>query len=545
MYVGDKKRINVSSSRFSDFIENDNLYIDKTAFIEHVLQDASTVLLFTRPRRMGKSLNMDTLATFLDCKKSTAHLFGGLYIEKSPEFGRINKYPVVYLDFVNLDSSDLDGLKVSFRRQILGMIEHLLDMEKLSLLLTEYVDNPTDYSPAVLNPLIKAVAEHHQKEPFLIIDEYDKVIMDTPNHREGDEMKSFVVNALQSALKGQTHFAKAVLTGVTRTTKESLFSSLNNLEVYDILHESVYDADFSLTEAELCELVPGDEIDGVRRWYNNMRVGGELLYNIYSVMNYLSKPKAGLKGYWSMTGGGNLLASLLNGKRAEVIANMLNDDRYRCNTALDYQVNMEHLKSAANCSDISFYTLAVQAGYLTFEQINSNFYKVFIPNEEAKRVWARLFLDTQYKDPIPEIIGIFGNIADTKQFSEQLTDFASMALSYHDMVKDEAERLYHVFFFTLLYMMGYDCRSNREAGLGRADILLRTPQYNAIFEFKTSDSEKDAALQKEAERAIGQIDEKEYWHEVKNSPLPLYKIGIACHGKKCFVKTVLHKTDYT
>ncbi|MCL2813110.1 MAG: ATP-binding protein [Oscillospiraceae bacterium] len=542
MFVGDKNRINVSSSRFSDFIANNNLYVDKTAFIEHVLQDASTVLLFTRPRRMGKSLNMDTLATFLDCMKSTARLFKGLYVETSPVFGQINQYPVVYLDFVNLDSSNLEGLRRSFRRQIREIIGKFFNPSEIKNNLKEYVDNPFDYSPDILGVLLKAVADHYQKEPFFIVDEYDKVIMDTLNHPEGDAIKNFIVNALQGALKGQTHFAKAVLTGVTRTTKESLFSTLNNLEVYDILHSSAYDADFSLTETELTELIPENEINGVRKWYNNMRVGDELLYNIYSVMSYLNKPKAGLKGYWSMTGGGNLLSSLLVGKRAEVIANMLNDNSYRCNTALDYQVNMEHLKNGANCSDISFYTIAVQAGYLTFEQVNSCLYEVFIPNEEAKRVWARLFLDTQYKDPIPKIIGIFGNIADTKQFSEQLTDFASMALSYHDIVKDEAERLYHVFFFALLYMMGYDCQSNREAGLGRADILLRTPQYNAIFEFKTSGSPKDEALQKEAEEAIRQIDGQEYWHEVKDSPLPLYKIGIACHGKKCFVKTILHSS---
>jgi hypothetical protein len=220
---------------------------------------------------------------------------------------------------------------------------------------------------------------------------------------------------------------------------------------------------------------------------------------------------------------------------------MLDDGQYRCNTTLDCQMNMDHLKNAANCSDISFYTLAVQAGYLSFEQINSALYEVFIPNEEAKQAWARLFLDTQYNDPIPQIIRIFGNIADTKQFGEQLTDFASMALSYHDVTKNEAERLYHVFFFTLLYVMGHECKSNREAGMGRADILLHTPQYNAIFEFKASASEKDAALQKKAEEAIRQIDEKEYWHETKNSLLPLYKIGIAFHGKKCLVKTVLHE----
>ena len=390
MYVGNKNRINVSSSRFSNFIKNDNLYVDKTAFIEHVLQDNSSVLLFTRPRRMGKSLNMDTLATFLDCNQNTAHLFKGLYVESSPVFSQVNQYPVVYLDFVNLNSADLFGLKKSFRRQILTTIKYLLKPERLDYNLKEYVENASDYSPDILGSLLEVIVEQYDKEPILIVDEYDKVIMDTLNYPEGDEIKKFIVNALQSVLKGRTYFTKTVLTGVTRTTKESLFSTLNNLQVYDILKPSIYDADFSLTESEMLELIPEAEIDGVQKWYNNMRVGNELLYNIYSVMNYLGNPEHGLMGYWSMTGGGSLLSSLLNTKRAEIIARMLQDERARHETMLDYQMNMEHLKNVANCNDISFYTIAVQAGYLSFEHVNANFFTVFIPNEEAKRVWAQM-----------------------------------------------------------------------------------------------------------------------------------------------------------
>jgi hypothetical protein len=115
MYIGDKNSINITSSRFVNFINDGNLYVDKTAFIEHVLKDDSDLLLFTRPRRMGKSLNMNTLATFLDCKQDTAHLFKGLYIEKSEKFSEVNKYPVVYLDFVSLSSSNLNDLRQSFR----------------------------------------------------------------------------------------------------------------------------------------------------------------------------------------------------------------------------------------------------------------------------------------------------------------------------------------------------------------------------------------------------------------------------------------------
>jgi len=540
MYVGDKNYIDMSSSRFSDFINKGNLYVDKTAFIEHVLENRSKVLLFTRPRRMGKSLNMNTLATFLDCKQDTAHLFKRLYIEKSDEFAKINQYPVVYLDFVNLTYSNMDDLRKSFRRQIRSIIKKFFDISKIEWDLQEYVDNPTDYSPDILGILLKAIAERYDKEPFLIIDEYDRIIMDTLNHRESDEIKGFIVGALQSALKGETHFEKAVLTGVTRTTKENLFSPLNNLEVYDILHESKYDADFSLTETELLELIPADQLDGVRKWYNNMRVGKELLYNVYSVMSYLSKPNAGLVGYWTMTGGGNLLSSLLTKSRLKIIERMLDDGQYHHSTTLDYQMNMEHLKNVADCSDISFYTIAVQAGYLSFERVRSNFFKVFIPNEEARRIWARLYLDVQHKGSISKITDIFDNISDVDQFSERLTDFASMALSYHDMEKKEAESLYHVFFFTLMYVMDLDCKSNREAGLGRADILVQTPEYSAILEFKTSDSPTDEALKAKTEEAIKQIDEKEYWHEVRHSPLPVYKVGVACCGKKCLVKAVLH-----
>ena len=540
MFVGDRNRINVSSSRFSDFIENDNLYVDKTAFIEHVLQDASSVLLFTRPRRMGKSLNMDTLATFLDCKKNTAHLFKGLYVENSPMFNQVNQYPVVYLDFVNLDSSNLEGLQRSFRSRILQLIEKLLDINNLNLALNEYINNTSDYSPYILSSLLEIVAERYQKKPFLLIDEYDKIIMDTLNHPEGDEIKNFIVNTLQSVMKGQTHFKKAVLTGVTRTTKESLFSTLNNLEVYDILHSSAYDADFSLAETELLELIPADEIDGVRKWYNNMRVGDELLYNIYSVMNYLSKPKSGLMGYWSMTGGGNLLSSLLNASRSEIIVQMLNDEQYRYDTKLDYQLNMEHIKNISLCDDISFYTLAVQAGYLSFERIDSDGFKVFIPNVEARKIWARLLLDAQYNSADNRLYNIFANIDKVDVFSRQLTDFTSMVLSYNDF-KERAEWVYHVFFLGLVYSLGYECKSNLEAGLGRFDIYMKSRKFCAVIEFKASKSSDDDALSREADIALEQIDNKEYWHDLRNSPLPVYKIGIACHGKKCLVKTLVHK----
>jgi hypothetical protein len=485
---------------------------------------------------MGKSLNMNTLATFLDCKQDTAHLFKGLYIESSPEFGKVNKYPVIYLSFNDLKPDDY---KWRFKMNLQEIARSYLAEEQINPKLLNYFEDKGNNSTGALLDLTNNLHSVYGIKPYIIIDEYDKILMDHIYSDEYTNLKKWITDIFGSALKDNASLEKAVLTGVTRVAKENMFSGLNNLKVYDVLTQSVYDADFSLTESELSELVPESEIDGVRKWYNNMRVGKALLYNIYSVMSYLSDGQAKLMGYWSMTGGGNLLASLLTKTRAETIARMLDDDEYRYGTMLDHQLNMECVKNTASCDNTSFYTLALQAGYLTFEQVNAGFFKVFIPNEEARRFWARLFLDTQYKNSIPRIIEIFNDIADTRRFDEQLTEFASMTLSYHDVVKNNTESLYHVFFFGLLYAVGYDCESNREAGLGRPDIFLRTPEYNAIFEFKVSESETDEALRRETEIALAQIDKKEYWPELVNSPLPVYKIAIACCGKKCLVKTVL------
>ena len=538
MYIGDKKRIDISSSQFSDFIENGRLYVDKTAFIEHVLQDESKVLLFTRPRRMGKSLNMNTLATFLDCKRDTAHLFRGLYIETSPEFAQINRYPVIYLSFRELKPDDY---KWRFKHNLRQIAESYLKEGQIGAELTEYFVDKDNNTTGALLDLTKNLHAAYGVKPYVLIDEYDKFLMDNIHSPELAVLKRWLTDIFGSALKDNGSLGKAVLTGVTRVAKENMFSGLNNLKVYDVLTASVYDTDFSLAESELTELVPEKAIGGVRRWYNNMRVGNTWLYNIYSVMNYLSDHERKLMGYWSMSGSDELLLSLLTGPRAEAIGSMLADGSHRHETMLDHRLTMDHLREVSRCSDVSFYTLAVQAGYLTFEPVGGNVYKVFIPNEEAKRVWARLLLDYRYNGDDGKLAAIFAGISKVDNFSKQLTEFVSMVLSYNDFKeKENAEWVYHVFFLGLVYSLGYKCKSNLEAGLGRFDIALKTPGFAAVIEFKVAKDADDKAMEAGVKEALAQIDEKEYWREFLGSDLPVYKIGISCHGKKCLAGTVLH-----
>ena len=403
----------MSSSIFENFINNDCLYVDKTAFIEHVINEVSDVVLFTRPRRMGKSLNMNTLAAFLDCKKDTAGLFRGLYIEKSPVFGEINKYPVIYLSFKDCTP---DNYKKELKNQIGKLIDKYLNPAQMGRILKNYLDDKNDYSSTIMRELTEILFEVYNKKPFILIDEYDKPLLDNMLHADFMEIKAYLVVFLSSSMKDNPYLGKAVFTGVTRITKENLFSGLNNVKVYDIFKPSAFDADFSLTEDELAELVPEDKISAVREWYNNMRVGGNLLYNIFSVMSYLSDKKAGPQAYWSRTGSEDLLVKLINDNRASAIINMMENSSCQTDVLLDHQINMEHLKDSTLCSDASFYTLAVQAGYLSFNPTEHSVYKIFIPNKEARGVWARIILNYRYKGTDAKLAEIFNGIHDINTF---------------------------------------------------------------------------------------------------------------------------------
>ena len=360
MYVGNKNRINVSSSQFTKFIENGNLYVDKTAFIEHILNDDSDVLLFTRPRRMGKSLNMNTLATFLDCKKDTAHLFSGLYIERSEKFCDINKYPVIYLSFKDYK---IDSFKKLLRRDIVKTIKKYLSPTQYGDELTDYINDKYDYDSAILKELMEILSDIYGKNPYILIDEYDKPVMDSINRSGFRELKEYIADLFTATMKDNPYLEKAVLTGVTRIAKESMFSNLNNLEVYDVFAGGVYDNDFSLTDQELTELVPAEKLPELREWYNNVRVGGSMLYNIYSVMSCLRKGYK-LNTYWSSTGNMNILTDLITPARAEQLSRMLAEPGYTHETYLEPKLDLSLLLN--NVDDLYYYSLAVQAGDLTY-----------------------------------------------------------------------------------------------------------------------------------------------------------------------------------
>jgi hypothetical protein len=530
---GNRDKITLGSSMFSVFIEKDYLYVDKTRFIENVIDSVQTVLLIPRPRRTGKTLNLDTLRTFLDCKEKSRALFSGLYIETTPVMAEINKYPVIYLDFKDLRIEDY---KQEFKSKLRGIAKKYLTEEQVSYDISDFLNNKDNFTTSALLHLTTNIYEVYGVKPYILIDEYDSLIMDNMGTEEGEEMRKWLSYVLESALKNNRALEKAVLTGITRVSQEGFFSKLNNVTVYDIFTPSVFDDNFSLTEAELTELVPDGQI-AIRHWYNNMRVGDARLYNLYSVLSYLLSPKKELKCYWGQSGIMDFFIRLMTTKRLESLLWLLNDRNNKLPVSIEPRIVLQYLKNRD--SDKDFYSMAIQAGYLTYDVVSRQdgemLCDVYVPNFELIYVWKNFILDNCLKTTGPDLRDIMKEISRLETFSAALTNFITDRLSFYDFDSREPEKTYHVYVLAMFAAAGYQSASNREAGSGRYDVAVQGADQNVVIEFKKASGPEK--LTDAADAALRQIDEKQYCAPFEKMGKPIYKIGIGFCGKRCFAKT--------
>ena len=530
---GDKKRIDLSSSEFREFITKGHLYVDKTGFIEHVLNEASKIMLFTRPRRTGKSLNLDMLRTFLDCKLDTKGLFKGLYIEGSPVFGQINSSPVIYMNFKVLLAN---GYKRELIETVRDAAEYYLRDDQISRRMRLFFEGGMDSSLG-LRHLTENIHDVYGAKPYILIDEYDKLLMDNLNASEYETIRDWLKTVFEGSLKDNHHLEKCIMVGVTRVSQESLLSGLNNLDVYDVFRPSVFDGDFSLTEDEVNELLGGEQLEAAREWYNNYRVGNEKLFTMYSVLSYAKKGV--LDNYWGMSGTMDMLMDALSPQRADAITDLLSNGK-EIETKIKRRVSLKQLRGG-NIEDDSFYSFAVQTGYLTYELHQKgdagDIYRLRCPNKELIRVWYDFILSDVVIGKHRSLRDIFRYIAETEDFSRNFQEFVSFQLSSFDVGK-ELEKTYHVLVFGLILGAGFKCSSNRESGQGRYDLWLEGPDFNVIIEFKKTNKETDD-LEALANAAIGQIDSRKYYANFPAN-VPLYKVGVGCYKAECCVITVPH-----
>ncbi|MDR2580308.1 MAG: ATP-binding protein [Fibromonadaceae bacterium] len=520
-----KPRIDLSSSEFAHYIEKKLLYVDKSMFIEHFMDNPSKVLLITRPRRMGKSLNMNMLAEFLDCQKNSGHLFKGLKIEKRKMFKEhLNKYPVVYLTFKNLH---IDDYKLSIKQMFIDAADKYIPKEKRTAFVKDFITNKKNVQVMGIRYILQNISEVYGKNPVVLIDEYDKILMDNIKSKEYENLRNYISGVFNSGFKDNPYLHKALLTGVLRISQESIFSNLNNVEVFDVFAKSEFDEDFGLTEKEVKALVEPKDFKIVKRWYDGIRVGNSYVFYIYSVMYFLSKGE--ISNYWGQSGTINLLGDLLTQSKALCLGEAVKKFGNTFTTELDPRVSLKELFS--DKEDKYYYALAVQAGYLAWSEAagskpGKRLYKLCVPNEELMMVWEEYILSSIVKKAEQSRLAeAFEEIEDTEYFGKELTELLSYKLSYFDL-HDNLEKTYHGFVLGLMVALGFDVRSNNSAGAGRYDLFIETKKWTAVVEFKVS---KTARGIKEAIKdALAQIERKKYLASASKKK-PAYAIGVGVH----------------
>lgn len=582
------KKLPVGISDFKDVVEGNYSYVDKTLFIKEIMDKGDKILLIPRPRRFGKTLNLSMLKYFYDCCPPTVHrdsefagpggkipgskkgiplhsykeLFDSLAImQAGSEYQeKIGKHPVIFLSFRGIKEPDMDSCLNRIKQLIQDEYArhyYLLESKKLLPFEMDYfkriIDlkgDKADYGNS-LEKLLKFLARHYGKRAVILIDEYDAPVHAGFTNDYYEDIIDFMRNFLCGGLKDMDQYLeKSVLTGIMRIAKESIFSGLNNLGVYTLLAEEFNDK-FGFTENEVEELLKEFRLtgryEGVRRWYNGYIFGNRVVYNPWSVINFLGSEGKELKPYWLNTSDNRIVESLLSKGGKEL------------KEELELLIRGEEIKKVVEeniiLKDISIdedllWSFLLMGGYLKptgksrepGTELMS--YTLAIPNQEVMAVYIRIvkrYFTTKIENKKLEIMLKALIDGDVGLFEKMLRKVVLAVFSYHDF-GGEPEKVYHALVAGLLiWITGtHEIISNRESGFGRYDIMIIPRDRSLtgyVIEFKAMDPEDgelpDAAL----DAALNQIEEKKYETQLKERGIKnIKKMAIAFCGKKVYVR---------
>ena len=547
----------------SDYVraQSDYYYVDKTMLIKEFLDQKPLVSLFTRPRRFGKTLNMDMLRVYFEMTdEDTSKYFEDKNIWKCGKDYRLHqgKYPVIFLTFkdVKFDSwqATIEKIK-SLLQEEYGRHQELLSSLKISDYEKEYfnkvlsaTENEVELSFS-LEKLSKMLASHYDKAPIIIIDEYDTPIQEGYSKDFYDEIIGFMRNFFSGAFKDNKNLSYGFLTGILRIAQESIFSGLNNLTVNSVMDEA-YDRYFGFTNEEVSEMLDyygaTEKESELQEWYDGYLFGNEEIYNPWSVINYISKgcvPQA----YWVNTGKNEILEDVLKVADEDITEKLYSLIRGgKVLARIDQNVVYRSLTE----DPTNIYSLLLVAGYLktTIKELQADgsyLCQVSIPNKEIASVYKSEILAHLMKigavsrttaDKIAE--SLFLN--DYVKLEKAISEYMDKTISFYDTA---SESFYHGMILGLISMMDnqYKIKSNRESGKGRFDIGLipRDDKYpGMIMELKWKKNLDDDELTLLADEALCQIHSMEYDSEMKSEGVKkILNFGIAFSGKSVCVKT--------
>ena len=546
--------IGIGISDFKVLRLRNNYFIDKSMYIKDIIDNQSGVVLITRPRRFGKTLNMSMLRYYFNIKeKNNKELFNGLKImEQDKKYtSKLGFYPVIYLTLKDAGLMNYEYMIMQMKTIMMEMFyEHryILESDKIAdgeknifkrILNAEATDIDLINSLKILSKMLYV---YYDKPVILLIDEYDVPIQAAYVEGYYEDAIKFLKTFYGTTFKDNPYLEKAILTGVSRIAKESLFSGMNNFDVYTIMDNEFAD-DFGITEDEMKKIIKDfniqDEEKEIKKWYDGYKIGNvEGIYNPWSILNYLKNKE--LKPYWVNTSSNDLIKMTLEKSTTlkEQMERLLKDE------AIEATIDLETIIVGIENKEENIWGLMLQTGYLKVEEtvsLEERRYKVKLPNNEIKdlirgiiREWfSNKVLGNDLRSILQDLVSL-----NLKEFEKKFRVLVEEMFSYMDVGKNTAENFYHAFVLGMLVGLKdtYYVNSNRESGFGRYDIMLEPKDKNGnsfIMEFKVMENMEEKTIEDTIENAKKQIEEKGYEENLKERGFTnITKMVYAFNGKE-------------
>ena len=556
------RTVGIGIQDFGKIIENDYFYVDKTAFIKEWWESGDEVTLITRPRRFGKTLTVSMVEQFFSVKYAGREdLFKGLAVWQEEKLRKLQgTYPVISISFANIKEKDYAGT----REKICQMLSDLYTDNAFLLESDVLREGDRDFwsritadmgdveASLAIHHLSKYLNLYYGKKVIILLDEYDTPMQEAYVDGYWEELTALTRSMFNAAFKTNPYLERAIMTGVTRVSKESVFSDLNNLEVVTTT-SCKYETAFGFTEEEVFASLDEyglDTKEEVKRWYDGFIFGNKRdIYNPWSILNYLDK--RALRTYWANTSSNSLVGKLIReGGRAvkESFESLLVGEHLL--VPIDEQIVYDQLDSNEN----AIWSLLVASGYLkvvryekyeTDHIIKAPKYELSLTNYEVKIMFNNMVSGwfsknlSDYNDFVKAFLS-----GDLDGMNEYMNRVAGETFSYFDTGKRasgkaEPERFYHGFVLGLMVELEdrYVITSNRESGFGRYDVMLEPKKEGLdafIIEFKVYNQKRDASLEDAVKAALMQIEEKQYAAVLMGKGIPegrIRKYGFAFEGK--------------
>ena len=561
------RNVAIGIQNFNELIEKNHFYVDKTSFIKEWWDSGDSVTLIARPRRFGKTLNMSMLEQFFSVEYANrGDLFEGLDIWKEEEYRKIQgMYPVISLSFANVKERTYVQTKERICQILADLYNKYYFLLESGLLTEQEKDYFLSVSPSMpetvatfsLHKLSDFMSRYYGKKVIILLDEYDTPMQEAYVDGYWDELVAFTRSLFNSTFKTNPWLDRAVMTGITRVSKESVFSDLNNLEVVTTTSDK-YATSFGFTEEEvfaaLEECGLSKEKEGVKRWYDGFTFGKyKDIYNPWSILNFIDKGVYGT--YWANTSANSLVGKLLReGDRRikEQFETLL--DGGVIQSPIDEQI----VYNQVDGNDEAIWSLLLASGYLkvlSYERAElveygaEVQYELTLTNYEVERMFCSMVrgwfkgAKTDYNDFIKALM-----LGDVDAMNEYMNNVALSTFSFFDTGNhpsgERPERFYHGFVLGLMVDLQsrYVITSNRESGFGRYDVVLepKNPAQDDAFilEFKVFNRRKEENLEDTVASALAQIEEKQYAMDLTARGIPAEKIrkyGFAFEGKKVMI----------